>query len=107
MKRPTWANARDVYKRQLLALLAVSLPAGVVSIANILAVGLLMYVMNSTVQMLFQDIARADYPSALTFSASLHPMSFNAGIALGLSLIHISRPTPRRRCLPSGWPPAG
>ena len=67
----------------LLALLAVSLPAGVVSIANILAVGLLMYVMNSTVQMLFQDIARADYPSALTFSASLHPMSFNAGLARG------------------------
>ncbi|MFR5196065.1 MAG: hypothetical protein ACLTEX_12250 [Eggerthella lenta] len=65
----------------LLALLAVSLPAGVVSIANILAVGLLMYVMNSTVQMLFQNVARADYPSALTFSASLHPMSFNAGIA--------------------------
>ena len=54
----------------LLALLAVSLPAGVVSIANILAVGLLMYVMNSTVQMLFQNVARADYPSALTFSAS-------------------------------------
>ena len=43
----------------LLALLAVSLPAGVVSIANILAVGLLMYVMNSTVQMLFQNVARA------------------------------------------------
>ena len=56
----------------LLALLAASLPAGVVGIANILAVGLLMYVMNSTVQMLFQDVARADYPSAL-----------NAGIALG------------------------
>ena len=67
----------------LLALLAVSLPAGAVGIANILAVGLLMYVMNSTVQMLFQNVARADYPSALTFSASLHPMSFNAGIALG------------------------
>lgn len=67
----------------LLALLAASLPAGAVGIANILAVGLLMYVMNSTVQMLFQDIARADYPSALTFSASLHPMAFNAGIALG------------------------
>ena len=42
-----------------------------------------MYVMNSTVQMLFQDVARTDYPSAVTFSASLHPMSFNAGIALG------------------------
>ena len=67
----------------LLALLAVSLPAGAVGIANILAVGLLMYVMNSTVQMLFQSVARTDYPSALTFSASLHPMSFNTGIALG------------------------
>ncbi len=67
----------------LLALLAASLPAGAVGIANILAVGLLMYVMNSTVQMLFQDVARTDYPSALTFSASLHPMAFNAGIALG------------------------
>ena len=65
----------------LLALLAVSLPAGAVGIANILAVGLLMYVMNSTVQMLFQSVARTDYPSAL--SASLHPMSFNTGIALG------------------------
>ena len=67
----------------LLALLAVSLPAGAVGIANILAVGLLMYVMNSTVQMLFQSVARTDYPSALTFSAALHPMSFNAGLALG------------------------
>ena len=67
----------------LLALLSASLPAGAVGIANILAVGLLMYVMNSTVQMLFQDVARTDYPSALTFSASLHPMAFNAGIALG------------------------
>lgn len=67
----------------LLALLAASLPAGAVGVANILAVGLLMYVMNSTVQMLFQDVARTDYPSALTFSASLHPMAFNAGIALG------------------------
>lgn len=67
----------------LLALLAATIPTGAPGIANMLAVALLMYVMNSTVQMLFQDVARADYPSALTFSASLHPMSFNAGIALG------------------------
>ncbi|MCB7038906.1 MFS transporter [Eggerthella sinensis] len=66
-----------------LALLAFTLPLGIPGIANILVVALLMYVMNSTVQMLFQDVARADYPSAVTFSASLHPMSFNAGIALG------------------------
>ena len=68
----------------LLALLAVSIPAGAAwGIADMLAVGLLMYAMNATVQMLFQNVARADYPSAVTFSASLHPMSFNAGIALG------------------------
>lgn len=67
----------------LLALLAATIPTGAPGIANMLAVALLMYVMNSTVQMLFQDVARADYPSALTFSASLHPMSFNAGIAIG------------------------
>ena len=67
----------------LLALLAASIPLGAIGVANILAIGLLMYVMNSTVQMLFQDVARTDYPSALTFSASLHPMAFNAGIAIG------------------------
>lgn len=67
----------------LLALLVATIPMGAFGIANMLAVALLMYVMNSTVQMLFQDVARADYPTALTFSASLHPMSFNAGIALG------------------------
>lgn len=67
----------------LLALLAVTIPLGMVGLANIMAVGIVMYVMNSTVQMLFQDVARTDYPSAVTFSASLHPMSFNAGIALG------------------------
>lgn len=67
----------------LLALLAVTIPQGVAGLVDILAVGLVMYVMNSTVQMLFQDVARTSYPSAVTFSASLHPMSFNAGIAIG------------------------
>ncbi|MFR1639086.1 MAG: MFS transporter, partial [Eggerthellaceae bacterium] len=67
----------------LLALLAVTVPLSWAGLADIACVCLLMYVMNSTVQMLFQDVARRDYPSALTFSASLHPMSFNAGIALG------------------------
>lgn len=67
----------------LLALLAITLPLGAIGLVDIMAVGLLMYVMNSTVQMLFQNVARTDYPSAVTFSASLHPMAFNAGIALG------------------------
>lgn len=67
----------------LLALLAITTPLGLIGIPNMLLVGTLMYVMNSTVQMLFQNVAREDYPAALTFSASLHPMSFNAGIAIG------------------------
>lgn len=67
----------------LLAALGATVATGALGVANIVAVGLLMYVMNSTVQMLFQNVARTDYPAALTFSASLHPMSFNAGIALG------------------------
>lgn len=67
----------------LLALLAITTPLGVIGVPNMLLVGVLMYVMNSTVQMLFQNVARSDYPAALTFSASLHPMSFNAGIAIG------------------------
>ncbi|WP_449315947.1 MFS transporter [Rubneribacter sp.] len=66
-----------------LALLAVTIPSGLPAIANVLVVALLMYVMNSTVQMLYQNVARTDYPAAVTFSASLHPMSFNAGIAFG------------------------
>ncbi|HIW77353.1 MFS transporter [Gordonibacter sp.] len=66
-----------------LALLAVTIPTGLPALANILVVAVLMYAMNSTVQMLYQTVARTDYPAAVTFSASLHPMSFNAGIALG------------------------
>lgn len=49
-----------------------------------------MYVMNSTVQMLFRNVARANYPSALTFSASAHPISFNAGIALTRTLVRMT-----------------
>ena len=56
-----------------LALLAVTIPSGLPAIANVLVVALLMYVMNSTVQMLYQNVARTDYPAAVTFSASLHP----------------------------------
>lgn len=67
----------------LLALLSVSVFSSVLGMANIVAVCLLMYVMNSTVQMLFLNTAEQDYPHAMTFASSLHPMSFNAGIAIG------------------------
>lgn len=67
----------------LLAALALTIPLGAVGVANMLLVGLVMYAMNSTVQLFYQQVARRDYPQALTFSASLHPMAFNAGIAGG------------------------
>ncbi|MEG0758287.1 MAG: MFS transporter, partial [Raoultibacter sp.] len=67
----------------LLALTAATVPVVSVGLANIMLVGLTMYVMNSSVQMLFLTVAKNDYPCALTFSSSMHPMSFNAGIALG------------------------
>lgn len=68
----------------ILALLSFTPSWGVLpGIVNILLLGVVMYAMNSTVQMIFQDVARSDYPASVTFSASLHPMSFNAGIALG------------------------
>lgn len=74
-----------VFGTQVLVLAALSVTPSnsVLGIANILALGLVMYAMNSSVQMIFQDVARADYPAAVTFSASLHPMTFNAGIAAG------------------------
>lgn len=44
---------------------------------------LLMYVMNSIVQLIFLDVAASDCPQAATLASSLHPTAFNAGIALG------------------------
>lgn len=67
----------------VLALLSFTPQLGLIGVVNILALGLAMYAMNSSVQMIFQDVARKDYPAAITFSASLHPMTFNAGIAVG------------------------
>lgn len=48
-----------------------------------LVTGLLMYIMNSSVQMLLMNTAASDYPGSLTLAASLNPTSFNIGIAIG------------------------
>jgi DHA1 family inner membrane transport protein len=67
----------------LLAALGATIGMGLTGVVNMILVGLVMYAMNSTVQLLYQRVAREDCPSAVTFSASLHPMAFNAGIAAG------------------------
>ena len=50
---------------------------------NVLLLGVGMYVVNSPGQMHFLNIAKRDYPRALTMAASVQPMSFNIGIAAG------------------------
>lgn len=54
-----------------------------IAVITILFACLLMYVMNSIVQLIFLDVAASDCPQAATLASSLHPTAFNAGIALG------------------------
>ena len=48
-----------------------------------LVTGLLMYIMNSSVQMLLMNVASSDYPGSMTLATSLNPTAFNIGIAMG------------------------
>lgn len=66
-----------------LGLLALSVGNVIAGIADMFAICLLMYIMNSTVQLIFLDTAERYYPQASTLASSLHPTSFNAGIAVG------------------------
>ena len=45
--------------------------------------GLLVYIMNSPVQIHLMELSARDYPESLTFASSLNPSSFNIGIAAG------------------------
>lgn len=55
----------------------------VLGLVNILALGVLMYLMNSSNQLHFLDVAGQDYPYAQNLASSLNSVSFNIGIALG------------------------
>lgn len=50
---------------------------------NIFALGVLMYLMNSSIQMHFLNIASQKVPESINLASSLSPVSFNFGIALG------------------------
>lgn len=47
------------------------------------AMGLLMYLLNTPVQVHSLALAEADYPAAASLCASVQPVSFNFGIAIG------------------------
>jgi DHA1 family inner membrane transport protein len=60
-----------------------SIVAGLISISFI---ALLVYVMNSTMQLYFIDMADKHSPSAKDLASSLTPVSINVGIAIGSAL---------------------
>lgn len=49
----------------------------------LLVMGLLMYLLNTPVQVHSLALAEADYPAAASLCASVQPVSFNFGIAIG------------------------
>ena len=73
----------------LFALLPLLLGNRWAGLAGVFAMGLLMYLLNTPAQMHALSLAEQDYPFASSLCASVQPVSYNFGIAIGLSLIHI------------------
>ena len=72
-----------------LFLLPTALAGAVTGMADILLIGLMMYVMNASVQVHLLEIGTRDYPEAINLVSSLNPTSFNVGIAAGSYLAGI------------------
>ena len=66
----------------LMFLLPTAVASAVLGMADLLLMGLLMYLFNSSVQMHLMEIASRDYPEAITLASSLNPTSFNIGITV-------------------------
>lgn len=79
------ARLRPVFLLHAVALCSLAL-AGIVPIYGALllvALGMLMYLFNSSSQVLYMDVASSSHPGSLNLAASLNSMSFNIGIAVG------------------------
>lgn len=70
----------------ILGLFYVSSNSIIAGLLNISFIALIVYTMNSTMQLYFIDLADKHYPSAKNLAASLTPVSVNVGIALGSAL---------------------
>lgn len=75
-----------------------SIVTGLISISFI---ALIVYVMNSTMQLYFIDLADKHYPAAKDLASSLTPVSVNVGIALGSTLGGIV--TTQRELIDISW----
>lgn len=67
----------------LLAMLAISLDWRWLAMIVIMLIGMLMYLINSPIQLHFIDIATHDYPASLVMASSINSIFSNFGIALG------------------------
>ena len=66
----------------LFAVLPLLLGDRVLGLAGLFAMGLLMYLLNTPVQVHALGLAEAEYPSAASLCASVQPVSYNFGIAI-------------------------
>lgn len=85
------ASRRGIYKLRFsyialavcMFLLPLALQGGWTGLPVIFAIGLLMYLQNSPIQVNVLNIATKEYPGAVTLAASTNSFSFNFGIAFG------------------------
>lgn len=67
----------------VLALLSVLLVCAPAELADLMLAGLMMYFVNSSVQLLLMEVASKEYPSGMTLASSLNPSALNIGVAVG------------------------
>ncbi|MDH6348317.1 MFS transporter [Brevibacillus sp. 1238] len=70
----------------ILASLYFSSHSIVAALISIALIALVVYMMNSTMQLYFIDVAHKYYPAAKELASSLAPVSINVGIAFGAAL---------------------
>ena len=70
----------------ILASLYVTSSSIVMGLISIAGIALVVYTMNSTMQLYFIDLADKHFPTARDLASSLTPVSVNVGIALGSAL---------------------
>ncbi|WP_311318869.1 MFS transporter [Lentilactobacillus hilgardii] len=64
-------------------LLPISLVNQWIGLTDLLIVGLLMYLLNSPIQIHFLNVAEHDYPQSLVLASSFNSIFFNFGISIG------------------------
>ena len=72
-----------VVQALVLFALPMALSSQVAGFTDLMLAGLMMYLMNSSVQLLMMDVAVKEHPSTITLASSLNPTAFNIGITFG------------------------